>query len=233
MVSETIICGTLISLCATLNNVPTEEVVAQISYETLSSKEHLVAMVEDTINPYLPRDILSKEVMELFQGYIEYEKEQERLAEIERQRLIEEQEREEEERRKALENMYPYKNYRQTYYSVQEGEISLGSLYYYGHDKVKAIDNVMHFNDSEYGWIPIVAININEVYASGVNENGTPNLYGSVIEMKYNNDTTTKAIVLDACGECSRSSKIDLWVYRNDQTLDTQGVDFRYLRKGW
>lgn len=248
MVSETIICGTLMGLCATMNNVPTEEVVAQISYDTIQSAEHLMELVMDNLtNPYSPREeLMSKEVYELFEGYFEYEEEQERLAELERQRIAEEQAREkarqdelarqqEQARQRALEleRMYPNKNYRQTYYSVQEGETQLGSGYYLGHSKVKTINNIMNYYDSQYGWLPIYAININEVLASGLNSKGTPNLYGSVIEIKYSDGSLRKGIVLDACGACAKSSKIDLWVYNNDSKLDVSHLEFRYLRKGW
>lgn len=238
MTNFTTLCGTLATLCATLNNVPTEEVVAQLSYETVDSKEHLVELVSEGMNPYATRDLISDEMHEFFSGYLEYQKEQERLAELERQRIAEEQARLEEQRRqeelarkRAME--YSHKNYRQTYYSVQEGETNLGAGYNMYSSQVRVIDNVMNFYDQEYGYLPIVAININEVLASGLNHRGTPNLYGSVIQMKYPNGKVQKAIVLDACGACSRAKKIDLWVYYNAPSLDISNVEFKYIRKGW
>ena len=57
MTNFTTLCGTLATLCATLNNVPTEEVVAQLSYETVDSKEHLVELVSEGMNPYATRDL--------------------------------------------------------------------------------------------------------------------------------------------------------------------------------
>lgn len=228
MVSVTGICGTLITLCATLNNVPTEEVVAQISYETVDSKEQMVELLEDEVSDlYAPRDLLSSEVLDVFQNYLEYQQE------LEQQRIAEEQARIEKERQRALEQQYTHKDYRQTYYSVQEGERNLGAGYNVNSSEIEVINNIMNFYDNEYGYLPIVAININEVLDSGLNAQGTPNLYGSVIEIKYPNEDTQKAIVLDACGACSRASKIDLWVYNNAPSLDISGIEFKYVRKGW
>lgn len=225
MVSVTGICGTLVTLCATtINNVPTEEVVAQISYENVDYNEQIVEMMGEGSILYSSRDLLSPEEIQKVQEYIEYQEEQERLAELERQRI-------EEEQRKAME--YPYKNYRQTYYSVQEGERSLGAGYTINSPEIKVIDNVMNFYDEEYGYLPIIAINIDEVLASGLNGRGTPNTYGSVVEIKYPDDSIQQAIILDACGACSWDSRIDLWVWSNDISMDVSGVEFKYLRNGW
>ena len=248
MVSVTTLCGTLLTMCATMNSVPAEEVVAQSTYDSVDSKQLSEWLEKEatTSSLYNPRNVLKPEVVNYLVGYQEYQEEQERiaelerLAELERQRIAEEQARLEEQRRQeelarqqALERQYPYKNYRQTYYSVQEGERNLGAGYNANSPEVAVINNIMNFYDKQYGYLPIVAININEVMASGLNQRGTPNLYGSVIEMKYPNGNVQKAIVLDACGACSRSSKVDLWVYNNDSSLDISGVEFRYVRKGW
>lgn len=221
MVSVTGICGTLVTLCATtINNVPTEEVVAQISYENVDYNEQIVEMVGGGLDLYSSRDLLSPEEIQKIQEYIEYQEEQERLAELERQRI-------EEEQRKAME--YPYKNYRQTYYSVQEGERSLGAGYTINSPEVKVIDNIMHFNDEEYGYLPIYAIDINEVVNGEQNDKGVWNLYGSIIELKQG-DNTWKGIILDACGACSRDNRVDLWVKSNDVELDIRGIDWKYIR---
>lgn len=251
MVNITPLC--VATLLATCNPSETEiattegDSVQQSTYDSVDSQQisewlEKEAMVSSLYNP---RNVLKPEVVNYLVGYQEYQEEQERLAELERQRIAEEQARLEEQRRqeqirqqelerqRALEQQYPYKNYRQTYYSVQEGERSLGAGYNVNSSEVAVINNIMNFYDKQYGYLPIVAININEVMASGLNQRGTPNLYGSVIEMKYPNGNVQKAIVLDACGACSRSSKVDLWVYNNDSSLDISGVEFRYVRKGW
>ena len=50
---------------------------------------------------------------------------------------------------------------------------------------------------------PIIAVNIDEVLAVGLNERGIPNYYGTILEITYPEGETQKAIVLDACGACS------------------------------
>lgn len=226
MVSVTGICGTLLTLCATMNSVPSEEVVAQISYDTVDSKEQIIEMVENGIDPYSPRELLSKNTQDIIKGYFEYE-EQRRIEEMKRQL------EEEMARIKAIEEQYPYKEYRQTYYSVIENnETNLGAGYSYRDNNIKVIDNVMNFYDKEYGYLPVYAIDMNEVLNSGLNQKGTPNVYGSIIELT-NGNKTWLGIVLDACGECRYSKRLDLWVYQNQQSLDVSNIDFRYVRYGW
>lgn len=186
-----------------------------------------------------PRSVLKPEVVNYLVGYQE---EQERLAELERQRIAEEQARLEEQRRQEelariererIANEFPNKGYRQTYYSVAEGELNLGAGYNVNSREVSVINNVMNFYDNTYGNLPIYAIDMNEVLSSGFNSKGTPNLYGSVIEVEDEYGNRSKGIILDACGACRYAKKIDLWVYNNNQSHDVSNLKFRYLRYGW
>ena len=237
MVSVTTLCGTLLTMCATMNNVPTEEVVAQSTYDTVDSQQINEWMGEVAIqSPYIPRSVLKPEVVDYLVGYQEHVEEQERLRleELERQRQEElERQRQAEEARQRELASYTHKGYRQTYYSVAEGETNLGAGYNYQSKEIAVINNVMNFYDKDYGYLPIYAININEVLGSGLNSKGTPNLYGSVIQIKDSNGNISKGIVLDACGACSRANKIDLWVYNNNQVHDVSNLEFKYIRKGW
>lgn len=149
------------------------------------------------------------------------------LPEIQIEEPIKEEPIEEE----KIEEVLP--TYRQTYYSVEEGELSVGALYSYNDAEMRIIDNVIHFNDSEYGYLPVIAINMNEVLASGQSNRGIWNVYGSVVELGYPTGETKNAIILDACGECRYASKIDLWVYENQERHDTDNVTLKYLRRGW
>ena len=127
-----------------------------------------------------------------------------------------------------------YEVYRQTVYTVVENnEVQLGSGHRYGDNDIRNINNVMHYNDAEYGWLPIIAINIDEVYASGLNERGTPNIYGSVVELTYPNGDSTNAIILDACGACSKDAKVDMWAYKLDYDMDIDGVKMKRIRNGY
>lgn len=238
MVSVTTLCGTLLTVCATMNSVPTEEVVAQSTYDTVDSQQ-ITEWLEQETNKSVysdPRNVLKPEVVEYLVGYQAHveEKERLRLEEIERQQQeeLERQRLAEEARQRELAS-YTNTGYRQTYYSVAEGETNLGAGYNYQSKEITVIDNVMNFYDKDFGYLPIYAININEVTESGLNAKGTPNLYGSVIQIKDENGNISQGIVLDACGACSRANKIDLWVYNNNQVHDVSNLDFKYVRKGW
>ena len=237
MVSNLSLCiASGLALCQP--NQVSEEVTTQKHYSLVDSFE-IEELVQDILAPTsYSRQIAEVEVV----GYYDYVEEQERL---EQERIAEEQRRLEEEQRRlaeeerqreleriAWENRFDRKGYRQTVYSISEGETHLGSGLYYGHPSVRNINNVMHYNDAEYGWLPIYAININEVTASGQNSRGIWNIYGSIIEMKQG-DKTWYAFLGDACGECSRSNKIDLWTYSVDLSLDTSGIDWRIVRYGY
>lgn len=125
------------------------------------------------------------------------------------------------------------RTYRQTYYSVEQGETSLGSGYNNYSQQVKNIDNVMNFNDPEFGYLPIIAVNINEVKESGQNSKGIWNMYGTVVELNYSSGEVQKAIILDACGACSRADKVDLWVMNNNVKHDVENVELKVIRDGW
>ena len=241
MVSNLSLCiASGLALCQP--NQVSEEVTTQKHYSLVDSFE-IEELVQDILAPTsYSREIAEVEVVEYINGYYDYVEEQERL---EQERIAEEQRRLEEEQRRlaeeerqreleriAWENRFDRKGYRQTVYSISEGETHLGSGLYYGHPSVRNINNVMHYNDAEYGWLPIYAININEVTASGQNSRGIWNIYGSIIEMKQG-DKTWYAFLGDACGECSRSNKIDLWTYSVDLSLDTTGIDWRIVRYGY
>ena len=239
MVSNLSLCLVGVALC---QSTPMSEDITQqnIPYSQVDESQ-INNLLEDILAPSYNREIPSLDTIEYIEGYYDYVEEQERLEQeriAEEQRRLEEQQRlAEEERQRELEriaweNRFDRKGYRQTVYSISEGETHLGSGLYYGHPSVRNINNVMHYNDAEYGWIPIYAININEVTASGQNSRGIWNIYGSIIEMRQG-DKTWYAFLGDACGECSRSNKIDLWTYSVDLSLDTTGIDWRIVRYGY
>lgn len=248
MVSITPLCvATLLATCnpSTTEIATTEgDSVQQSTYDSVDSQQlsewfEREAAISSLSNP---RSVLKPEVVDFLVGYQEYQEEQERLAELERQRIAEEQARLEEQRRQEelarlererIANEFPNKGYRQTYYSVAEGEYNLGAGYNVNSREVSVINNVMNFYDNTYGNLPIYAIDMNEVLASGFNSKGTPNLYGSVIEVEDEYGNRSKGIILDACGACRYAKKIDLWVYNNDQSHDVSNLNFRYLRYGW
>lgn len=208
-----------IGLALCQSNVVSDEDITEQKHYSKVDESHINEMIENSLAPLYSREIPDLEVLEYVQGYYEYKEQEEaknRALEEKQSALVE----------------YDKVNYRQTVYTVAEGETELGSGLYYGHPDIEVIDNVMHYNDSEYGWLPIVAINMNEVMSSGQNEQGIWNIYGSVIELKQGT-YQWNAIVLDACGACRYSNKVDLWTYNLDSNLDVTNIDWRYVRHGY
>lgn len=242
MVSNLSLCLTLGLTTCNPNNM-SEDITQQKHYSQLESTE-VEQMVSELYSMQISYKTFTLEELDKglntynyllgYQDYLDEQKriEEERIAEEQRKREEEQARIEQERQHQEWLNSFDRQGFRQTTYTVAEGEVSLGSGLYYGHPSVKVVNNVMHYNDSEYGWLPIYAININEVLASGLNQKGRPNLYGSIIELKHN-DQTWLAFVGDACGACSRSSKVDLWAYNLDYSLDVQNIDWRIIRYGY
>lgn len=242
MVSNLSLCLTLGLITCNPNNM-SEDITQQKHYSQLDSTD-VEQMVSELYSMQISYETFTLEEMDRalntynyllgYQDYLDEQKriEQERIAEEQRKREEEQTRLEQERQHQEWLDSFDRQGFRQTVYTVAEGETSLGSGLYYGHPSVKPINNVMHYNDSEYGWLPIYAININEVLGSGLNQKGTPNLYGSIIELKHNNKTWF-GFVADACGACSRSSKVDLWTYNLDHSLDIGNVDWRIVRYGY
>ncbi len=126
-----------------------------------------------------------------------------------------------------------FSNFRQTFYSVSEGEVKVGYGLTYQDNSIKNINNVMHYYDDQYEWLPVVAVDIDEVLASGLDRRGVPNYYGTVLEIDYPNGVSQNAIVLDACGACSWDERIDLWLYTPDYNLDIEGIQYKVVRQGF
>ena len=234
MVSTLPLCVTVgLALCQ--SNTMSEDITQQKHYSELTATDVEQMIEEITVPNTYESNVVDLETIEYINGYYDYVEEQERLEQeriAEEQRRLEEEAKQRELERIAWENRFDRKDYRQTYYSVVDGETTLGSLFYYGHSSIRNINNIMHYNDSQYGWLPVYAINMNEVTSSGQNANGTWNIYGSVIEVRQG-DKTWNGIVLDACGACRYANKIDLWTYSHDVSLDVTGLDWRIVRYGY
>ena len=234
MVSTLPLCVTVgLALCQP--NTMSEDITQQKHYSELTATDVEQLIEEITVPTTYESNVVDLETIEYINGYYDYVEEQERLEQeriAEEQRRLEEEAKQRELERIAWENRFDRQGYRQTYYSVVDGETTLGSLFYYGHSSIRNINNIMHYNDPQYGWLPVYAINMNEVTSSGQNSNGTWNIYGSVIELRQG-DETWHGIVLDACGACRYANKIDLWTYNHDVSLDTTGIDWRIVRYGY
>lgn len=127
--------------------------------------------------------------------------------------------------------------FRQTVYDVvQEGGIQVSHGEYWNSPNMRVNNNLVQYYDREYGWVQVVALNIDQVKEYGTVVTST--MLGSIIEMTYPNGEVKNAIVLDVCGAARTSRKIDLWIYdfgnakSNTNTGDIHGVEFKFVRFG-
>lgn len=180
------------------------------------------------------------------------EEEQRRLAEEQRQReeqqrQLEEQRRQEElARQRAMADTSTPRfktdgtvnpEFRQTIYDVvQEGGVQVSHGEYWNSPNMRVHNNLIQYYDNQYGWVQVVALNIDQVKEHG--SVVTSEMLGSIIEMRYPNGEVKNAIVLDVCGAARTSRKVDLWVYDfsnakgGTNTGDIHGVEFRFVRFG-
>lgn len=223
MVSNLSLCVTIGMAICQPNSVSEDITQLNIPYSQVEQSQ-IEEIMENILAPSYSREIPNLEILEYVQGYYEYVEEQEaiRLAEEEKERQYQE-----------WLNSFDRKDYRQTYYSVVENqEKQLGSGHNYQSPEIKNIDNIMHYDDSEYGWLPVYAIDMNEVMSSGQDESGTWNLFGSIIEVKQGEESWL-GVIMDSCGACRTANKIDLWVYNNQVDLDIVNIEWRYVRYGY
>ena len=123
-----------------------------------------------------------------------------------------------------------------TWYDVKtEGGVQVAHGEYWNDTNMRVHNNDIQYNDPEYGWIPVVALNINQMKEFG--SVVTSEMHGSVIEIKYPDGTKEKAIVLDVCGSARSKRIVDRWVYdgkiAQPKYGNLQGISFRFVRFGF
>ncbi len=123
-----------------------------------------------------------------------------------------------------------------TWYDVKtEGGVQVAHGEYWNDTNMRVHNNDIQYNDPEYGWIPVVALNINQMKEFG--SVVTSEMHGSVIEIKYPDGIKEKAIVLDVCGSARSKRIVDRWVYdgkiAQPKYGNLQGISFRFVRFGF
>lgn len=131
-------------------------------------------------------------------------------------------------------------NFTMTWYDVvTEGGIQVAHGEYWNGDNMRVYNNDIQYYDEEYGWIPVVALNINQMKEFGTGRASVVNssMHGSVIEIQYPNGKTEKAIVLDVCGRAREKRIVDRWVYdgriAQPKYGNLKGISFRFIRFGF
>lgn len=127
-----------------------------------------------------------------------------------------------------------------TWYDVvTEGGTQVAHGEYWNDNNMRVHNNDIQYKDPEYGWIPVVALNINQMKEFGTGRASVVNseMHGSVIEIEYPNGTKEKAIVLDVCGSAKTKRVVDRWVYdgriAQPKYGNLKGISFRFVRFGF
>lgn len=128
--------------------------------------------------------------------------------------------------------------YTRTYYDVDvEGGIISSYGKYWNDKDMRVKDNFIQYNDEQYGWVNVYALNVDQMKEYGTVVTSTA--LGSIIEVKLPNSSSTHyGIVLDVCGACAKAKKIDVWVKNqyeavNNGTHINNEVEFRFKRFGF
>ena len=128
--------------------------------------------------------------------------------------------------------------YTRTYYDVDvEGGVISSYGKYWNDEEMRVKDNFIQYNDEQYGWVNVYALNVDQMKEYGTVVTSTA--LGSIIEVKLPNSTSTHyGIVLDVCGACAKAKKIDVWVKNqyeaiNNGTHINNEVEFRFKRFGF
>lgn len=131
-------------------------------------------------------------------------------------------------------------NFTMTWYDVKTErgiEVSHGEKW--NDKRVRIHNNDMQYYDDEYGWIQIVAVNIDQVKEYGYGNAAVVNstMLGSVMEIEYPDGHREKAIILDVCGKARTERIVDRWVYDGRQAQNTygrlEGIQFKFIRFGF
>lgn len=122
----------------------------------------------------------------------------------------------------------------QTVYDVvTERGIQVGHGEKWNDSNMKVIDNLICYHDKEFGYLPVVALGLDQVNCTRDGNKYKFNIYGSVIEINYPNGESRKAICLDAIGQGRYEKKIDLYQYKLNIKDHVENISFRFIRKGF
>ena len=131
-------------------------------------------------------------------------------------------------------------NFTMTWYDVvQEKGVQVSHGEYWNDNKMRVYNNDIQYYDEEYGWLQVVAVNIDQVKQFGYGRSSVvnSNMLGSVIEINYPDGTKEKAIILDACGKARTERIVDRWVYNGKLSQSKygrlEGIEFKFVRFGF
>ena len=123
-------------------------------------------------------------------------------------------------------------NWKKTSYSTQEGLTTTATgLNVTNNPNVKLVGNSYKWHDSEYGYVDIYAMNINQLKESAKGGVYTSPYYGSIIEVEDSNGNISYGAILDACGQASKEAILDKFTKNTEP--NNEYISWSVKRKGF
>lgn len=123
-------------------------------------------------------------------------------------------------------------NYKKTSYSTQEGLTTTATgINVTNNPKVKLNGNSYQYYDSEYGYVDMYAMNIDQLKNSSNQGIYTSPYYGSIIEVEDENGNISYGGIYDACGAASKSAILDKFTKNTEP--NNQKISWSVKRKGF
>ena len=125
-------------------------------------------------------------------------------------------------------------NWTTTSYSPKEGFHTTANGINYKDKNIKVNNGTYQYYDQETNdYYDVYAVNINQVKQHGTGKAAVwnSNLYGSLIDVYHEDGHTSKGIIMDACGQAAKESKIDRWDVNVNP--NNEQVSWKVKRYGW
>ena len=123
-------------------------------------------------------------------------------------------------------------DWKKTSYSTQEGLTTTATgINVTNNPNVKLVGNSYKWHDSEYGYVDIYAMNINQLKESAKGGVYTSPQYGSIIEVEDSNGNISYGAILDACGQASKEAILDK--YTKNTEPNNEYISWSVKRKGF
>ena len=123
-------------------------------------------------------------------------------------------------------------DWKKTSYSTQEGLTTTATgINVTNNPNVKLVGNSYKWHDSEYGYVDIYAMNINQLKESAKGGVYTSPYYGSIIEVEDSNGNVSYGAILDACGQASKEAILDKFTKNTEP--NNEYISWSVKRKGF
>ena len=86
-----------------------------------------------------------------------------------------------------------------------EGGVVASYGLFWNDDDMRVENNYIQYNDEQYGWVNVYALNVDQMKEYGTVVTSTA--LGSIIEVRLPDSSSHYGIVLDVCGACAKAKK--------------------------